>query len=125
MVGTDGGPVCACGRIGCLEAWVNVPRLSAEISAAPSRVAALLADAGTRLGIAIAPIVAALDLSEIVISGPGELFAGEFIDAATTALRARTLEGVFEDVTFRLSEQDDIVIRGAAVTVLSAQLGVT
>nr|WP_298860277.1 ROK family transcriptional regulator [uncultured Microbacterium sp.] len=124
VVGTDGGPHCACGRDGCLEAWVNVPRLVAETAAADDP-AAVLADAGTRLGIAIAPIVAALDLSEIVISGPAAQFGGEFLVAATRALHERTLEGVFEDVPVRLSNQGDIVVRGAAVMVLAAELGVS
>ncbi|WP_417554469.1 ROK family transcriptional regulator [Microbacterium sp.] len=124
VVGTDGGPRCACGRDGCLEAWVNVPRLVAETAAADDP-AAVLAYAGTRLGIAIAPIVAALDLSEIVISGPAAQFGGEFLVAATRALHERTLEGVFEDVPVRLSNQGDIVVRGAAVMVLAAELGVS
>jgi predicted NBD/HSP70 family sugar kinase len=103
---------------------VNVPRLVAETAAADDPTA-VLADAGTRLGIAIAPIVAALDLSEIVISGPAAQFGGEFLVAATRALHERTLEGVFEDVPVRLSNQGDIVVRGAAVMVLAAELGVS
>ncbi|MFD5224730.1 ROK family protein [Microbacterium sp. NPDC058342] len=125
VVGTDRGPRCVCGRVGCLEAWVNAPRLNAEIAAHPGRRREILEDAGARLGIAIAPIVAALDLSEVVIAGAPSLFAGVFVDAATRALHARTLEGVFADVPVRLSDQDGIVLRGAAVMVLSAQLGVS
>jgi len=125
VVGTDAGPLCVCGRHGCLEAWVNVPRLTAGIEAEPALAESLLSDAGTRLGIAIAPIIAALDLSEIVLSGPRELLAGGFVDAATRALHDRTLEGVFADVRVRLSAQDGIVMRGAAVMVLSGQLGVS
>jgi predicted NBD/HSP70 family sugar kinase len=124
VVGTDVGPQCVCGRRGCLEAWVNVPRLTAE-TAGPARRREVLVDAGTRLGIAVAPIVAALDLSEIVLAGPAELLAGDFTDAATRALHDRTLEGVFADVRIRLSAQEGIVMRGAAVMVLSAQLGVS
>ena len=125
VVGTDEGPLCVCGRRGCLEAWVNVPRLSAAITAEPAHSESLLADAGARLGIAIAPIVAALDLSEIVLAGPRDLLAGTFADAATRALHERTLDGVFADIHVRLSEQEGIVMRGAAVMVLSAQLGVS
>lgn len=125
VVGTDVGPVCACGRHGCLEAWVNVPRLTAAIAAEPDRRETVLADAGERLGIAIAPIAAALDLAEIVLSGPRDLLAGGFADAATRALHERTLEGVFTDLRIRLSDQDGIVMRGAAVMVLSGQLGVS
>ncbi len=125
VVGTDGGPRCACGKDGCLEAWLSVSRLSAAIAEAPQEREALLRDAGTRMGIAIAPIVAALDLDEVVLSGPADLLDGVLVDAATQTLRARTLEGVFEDVVIRLTHQDDIVLRGAAVMVLSSQLGVS
>ncbi|MGM1017480.1 MAG: ROK family transcriptional regulator [Actinomycetota bacterium] len=124
VVGTDGGPLCVCGKEGCLEAWLSVTRLNEALTdaAAPEDV---LRDAGRRLGIAIAPIVSALDLSEVVLSGPADLLGGVLIEAATETLRARTLDGVFDDVTIRLTEQADIVLRGTAVMVLSGQLGVS
>ncbi|WP_433586234.1 ROK family transcriptional regulator [Microbacterium hydrocarbonoxydans] len=125
VVGTDGGPRCACGKEGCLEAWLSVSRLTAAIDAAPESRDEILRDAGTRMAVGIAPIVAALDLSEVVLSGPVELLDGVLIDSAVTTLHARTLEGVFEDVQIRLTRQDDIVLRGAAVMVLSSQLGVS
>ncbi|WP_337004573.1 MULTISPECIES: ROK family transcriptional regulator [unclassified Microbacterium] len=125
VVGTDGGPRCACGKDGCLEAWLSVNRLGAAIAAEPDTRDEILRDAGTRMAIAIAPIVAALDLSEVVLSGPADLLDGVLIDAAIETLHARTLEGVFEDVVVRLTHQDDIVLRGAAVMVLSGQLGVS
>lgn len=125
VVGTDGGPRCACGKDGCLEAWLSVSRLEAAIAADPEARDEILRDAGTRMAIATAPIVAALDLSEVVISGPAELLDGILIEAAIATLRARTLEGVFEDVVVRLTHQEDIVLRGAAVMVLSGQLGVS
>ncbi|MFJ4165138.1 ROK family protein [Microbacterium sp. NPDC089698] len=125
VVGTDGGPRCACGKDGCLEAWLSASRLRARIAEDPSSQEQVLREAGTRLGVAIAPIVAALDLSEIVLSGPADLLAGTLIDAATRTLTERTLEGVFDDVAIRLTAQDDIVLRGAAVMVLSGQLGVS
>ncbi|MBN6190505.1 ROK family transcriptional regulator [Aneurinibacillus sp. BA2021] len=125
VVGTDGGPRCACGKIGCLEAWLSVSRMREALDADPSAREDILRDAGTRMAIAIAPIVAALDLSEVVLSGPAELLDGTLIDAAVETLHARTLEGVFEDVMVRLTHQDDIVLRGAAVMVLSGQLGVS
>ncbi|PRB07639.1 ROK family transcriptional regulator [Microbacterium sp. MYb64] len=125
VVGTDGGPRCACGKDGCLEAWLSASRLRARIAEDPTSEEQVLREAGTRLGVAIAPIVAALDLSEIVLSGPADLLAGTLIDAATRTLTERTLEGVFDDVAIRLTAQDDIVLRGAAVMVLSGQLGVS
>lgn len=125
VVGTDGGPRCACGKIGCLEAWLSVSRMREALDADPAAREEILRDSGTRMAIAIAPIVAALDLSEVVLSGPAELLDGTLIDAAVETLHARTLEGVFEDVMVRLTHQDDIVLRGAAVMVLSGQLGVS
>lgn len=125
VVGTDGGPRCACGKDGCLEAWLSVSRLREALDAEPVARDAILRDAGTRMGIAIAPIVAALDLSEVVVSGPADLLDGILIDSAIETLHARTLEGVFEDTLIRLTHQEDIVLRGAAVMVLSAQLGVS
>ena len=125
VVGTDGGPRCACGKDGCLEAWLSETRLRPAIDASPGSRDEILRDAGTRMGIAIAPIVAALDLSEVVLSGPGDLLDGVLIDAAVETLHARPLEGVFEDALIRRTQQDDIVLRGAAVMVLSSQLGVS
>jgi len=125
VVGTDGGPRCACGKDGCLEAWLSVSRLRDALAEEPTARDAILRDAGTRMGIAIAPIVAALDLSEVVVSGPADLLDGILIDSAIETLHARTLEGVFEDTLIRLTRQEDIVLRGAAVMVLSAQLGVS
>ncbi|MDQ4214710.1 ROK family transcriptional regulator [Microbacterium capsulatum] len=126
VVGTDGGPRCACGKNGCLEAWLSASNLRGRLADATEEEAEdVLREAGTRLGVAIAPVVAALDLAEIVLAGPADLLDGTLIDAAIAALTARTLEGVYDDVVIRLTTQDDIVLRGAAVMVLSGQLGVS
>jgi predicted NBD/HSP70 family sugar kinase len=127
-VGTDGGPVCACGKVGCLEAWLAVPALTARLAATDTDAASegVLRDAGERLGIALAPVVGALDLSEIVLSGPNELLGGVLAQATAEALRTRTLAPFHEGVRVRMTEQgQDIVLRGAAVMVLSARLGVS
>ncbi|WDG19665.1 ROK family transcriptional regulator [Microbacterium sp. Clip185] len=126
-VGTDGGPLCACGKVGCLEAWLSVPALTARADAAdPDERDTVLRDAGERLGIALAPVVGALDLSEIVLSGPPELLGGVLAQATAEALRTRTLAPFHEGVRVRMTEQgQDIVLRGAAVMVLSATLGVS
>ena len=127
-VDTDGGPVCVCGKVGCLEAWLSVPSLSKRLAeaSAPSDREGILRDAGERLGIALAPVVGALDLSEIVLSGPTELLDGPLAEATVETLRARTLAQLHDSVRVRMSEQgQDIVLRGTAVMVLSGQLGVS
>ena len=133
VVGTDGGPRCACGKDGCLEAWLAVPRLTAQLDAldadAPDAASAreeILAEAGRRLGIVLAPVVGALNLSEVVLSGPAELLDGALHDATVDTLRTRTMAEHNRDLRLRMTEQaEDIVLRGAAVMVLSGQLGVS
>ncbi|WP_194409224.1 ROK family transcriptional regulator [Microbacterium cremeum] len=128
-VGTDGGPPCACGKVGCLEAWLSVPSLTSRLAEASDAAAreGVLRDAGERLGIALAPVVGTLDVSEIVLSGPTELLGGSLADQAVETLRARTLAPSHDDgVRVRMTAQgQDIVLRGAAVMVLSGQLGVS
>ncbi|MDR6906787.1 putative NBD/HSP70 family sugar kinase [Agromyces sp. 3263] len=133
VVGTDGGPRCACGKHGCLEAWLAVPRLTAQLAVlagdAPDAASArdrILAEAGRRLGIILAPVVGALNLSEVVLSGPAELLDGALHDATVDTLRMRTMAEHNRDLRLRMTEQaEDIVLRGAAVMVLSGQLGVS
>ena len=138
VVGTDGGPRCACGKHGCLETWLAVPRLTAQLDAlaadgddaASGDDAApppsILAEAGRRLGIVLAPVVGALNLSEVVLSGPAELLDGALHDATVDTLRTRTMAEHNRDLRLRMTEQaEDIVLRGAAVMVLSGQLGVS
>jgi predicted NBD/HSP70 family sugar kinase len=126
-VATDGGPLCACGRTGCLEAWLSAPALTARIADAdPEDRDGILYDAGERLGIALAPVVGALDLSEVVLSGPPELLDGSLARATLETLRSRILTVLHDGIRVRMTEQgQDIVLRGAAVMVLSGQLGVS
>jgi predicted NBD/HSP70 family sugar kinase len=125
VVGTDGGLPCACGKHGCLETWLAVPRLKAAIATDPAGLDAVLDEAGRRLGIALAPVVAALNLAEVVLSGPAHLLDGRLRQAAVATLRSRTLDELHGDLVLRLSALGkDIVMRGAAAMVLSGRLGV-
>ncbi len=89
VVGTDGGDDCACGKKGCIETLVAIPRLEAKLAAAPDADARanLLHAAGERLGIALAPVVGALNLGEVVLSGPLELVDGPFSTGTADTLR--------------------------------------
>ncbi|MGV8912689.1 MAG: ROK family transcriptional regulator [Rhodoglobus sp.] len=128
VVGTDGGMECACGKIGCLETWLAAPRLDAALANASDEDErnTVLAEAGQRLGIALAPVVGALNLSEIVLSGPTQLLEGALKDATVETLRKRTMAKFHGDLNVRMTALgEDIVMRGAAVMVLSGQLGVS
>ena len=126
VVGTDGGLECVCGKHGCLETWLATPRLEKAIAASPDMKNEILAEAGQRLGIALAPVVGALNLAEVVLSGPTELLDGPLAQATIETLRSRTMAEFHGDLTLRMTTLgEDIVMRGAAVMVLSAQLGVS
>lgn len=125
VVGTDGGDECVCGKHGCLETWLAAPRLEAKLAAGADRQT-ILAEAGTRLGIALAPVVGALNLAEIVLSGPTHLLDGPLAEATIATLRSRTMAEFHGDLTLRMTALgEDIVMLGAAVMVLSGQLGVS
>ncbi len=133
VVGTDGGELCSCGKRGCLETWIAAPRLEAKLQDAASESARddILRAAGARLGIALAPIVGVLDLDEVVLSGQAGLLAGPLVESALETLRSRTMAHLpvpvaVDELLLRLTALgDDIVLRGAAVMVISARLGVS
>jgi predicted NBD/HSP70 family sugar kinase len=129
IVGTDGGAEAPYDREKCLEAWLAVPRLESRVAAAAiagEQVAPVLREAGQRLGVVLAPIIGALNLSEVVLSGPTELLDGPLIEAVGETIRNRTMAGFHSDATLRMSGLGrDIVVRGSAVMVLSGQLGVS
>jgi predicted NBD/HSP70 family sugar kinase len=128
VVGTDGGLPCVCGKDGCLETWLATPRLDIALASAATAEdkEQVLWVAGERLGIALAPVVGALDLAEIVLSGPTELLDGTLARATIETIRARTMPEFQGNLVLRMTTLgEDIVLRGAAVMVLSGQLGVS
>jgi len=128
VVGADGGALCACGKVGCLETRLAIPRLHAALAEATDDAERerILRQAGERLGTALAPVVGALDLAEVVLSGPAEQLDGPLLAAARDTLRDRTRVPSHGDLAVRMTALGpDIVIRGAAAMVLSGQLGVS
>ncbi|MDQ0374111.1 ROK family transcriptional regulator [Cellulomonas humilata] len=118
---------CACGRSGCLETVLSVPALrrrTAGLSTEDSDAA--LASVGRLLGIALAPVVSALDLAEVLLSGPPELLDGALRESALATVRARTMPVIGHGLALRMGSLDeDGALAGAAVLVLSGQLGVS
>ncbi|MFJ3488756.1 ROK family transcriptional regulator [Leifsonia aquatica] len=129
MVGTDDGAEAPYDRDHVLEAWLAVPRLESRVAAAAiagDPIEPVLREAGQRLGVALAPIVGALDLAEVVLSGPEELLEGALLGAVRSTLDNRTMAGFHSATTIRMTSQGrDIVLRGCVIMVMSAQLGVS
>jgi predicted NBD/HSP70 family sugar kinase len=112
------GVACACGRTGCMETIVSAPHLRSADRP--------LSAVGTVLGEVLAPVVAALNLHEVVLAGPPDLLDGDLREALDATIRQRVMAGSAADLIVRLSPLgDDVVLVGAAVLVLSGELGVS
>jgi predicted NBD/HSP70 family sugar kinase len=117
------GAECACGRRGCLETVLAAPRLRERLAADGPEA---LAEVGTQVGVALAPVVGTLNLHELVLSGPLDLLDGPLLAAVDRTIRERAMPVSGEELVVRTSALgDDVVLVGAAVLVLAGQLGVS
>lgn len=122
----ESGDLCGCGKTGCLETWTSVPALTARIAADPSRREELLAEAGHRLGLALAPVVGMLGLAHVVIGGPAAIVDVPLLDAVRTCVADRTRSEFRPELELIASSLgEDAVLLGAAALVLLNQLGVS
>lgn len=123
----DHGGVCRCGRRGCVEVYIGAAQSAAQSAADASdqSIADALAAAGRAIGIMVAPIAAALDISTVALVGSGDLVTDAFIDAARSTAESRTLPVINTSVSVvPLVDDDDLVLLGATSQVLSKELGV-
>jgi predicted NBD/HSP70 family sugar kinase len=104
-----------------------VPTLRRRIAGLrPEAAERELAAVGRLLGAALAPVVSTLDLSEVLFSGPADLLDGPLREAAQITIRQRTMPAIGADLRLRMASLgEDVALSGAAVLVLSGQLGVT
>ncbi|MCL1868936.1 MAG: ROK family transcriptional regulator [Promicromonosporaceae bacterium] len=123
----DDGEACACGRRGCLETLVSAPAIRRAVAGLGKTEAdVVLAGLGRTLGITLAPVVSALNFGEVLLSGPVELLDGALREAAYATVVERTMPAVSAGFRLRMATlDDDVVLAGAAVLVLGAQLGVS
>ncbi|QAY62072.1 ROK family transcriptional regulator [Xylanimonas allomyrinae] len=123
----DDGDVCACGRRGCLETVLSARALRRAVAGLDREAAdAVLAGVGRILGTTLAPVVSALNLGEVLLSGPADLLDGALREAARATVVERTMPAVSNQLRLRMATLDeDVVLAGAAVLVLGAQLGVS
>ncbi len=120
------GPLCGCGRLGCLDAMVSAIRLRERLDAAgPAARGAVLHEAGQSLGLVLAPIVSALDLDELVFCGPPDLIEGPFLRAVFTTVRGRNLAAISHGIAMKYAGSGhELALMGATALVLSKTLGV-
>jgi predicted NBD/HSP70 family sugar kinase len=126
-VGDPGaGEPCTCGRSGCLETVIGARYLARRIDGLDGAARdAVLQDAGRALGVVIAPVISALNLNHVVVTGPRELIEGPLRDATVATIRERTLASVGDALSLRMRDDDaDLVLLGGASLMLQTELGV-
>ncbi|PKO14070.1 MAG: hypothetical protein CVU39_15935 [Chloroflexi bacterium HGW-Chloroflexi-10] len=136
------GPLCDCGKHGCLEAFVSDPALislaqqsyqAGEISINVQNIEQIvvLADngslpaqrimgnAGAIFGQSIANMINIFNPSRILVSGEGVRNGKWFFNAMHESIRVNTMPSLYADVDIRVEPWgDDVWARGAASLVL-------
>ena len=136
------GPLCACGKRGCLEAYVGDPGLirSAQEAAAQGELSATVQNldelldlaqagdgaairifdqAGRILGLGIANLVNLFNPKKIIISGEGTREGDFLFVPMKESIQQNTMPGLFDPNTVQIAPWgDDAWARGAAGLVL-------
>jgi N-acetylglucosamine repressor len=134
------GPLCSCGKHGCLESYLSDRALLAisrkEVSediqdfndllnranAGNAAAAMVLTRAGRLLGQHIANLVNILDPKLILISGEGVLMGEIFFSALRSAFKENVMPGLAEDTEIRVIPWGDDVWARAAASVVIGEL---
>lgn len=116
------GDECTCGKRGCLETKISAPLLQQVHDGADDEEVVRLA--GAHLGAALASILSALDVADVVLSGPSQVATDTFRDAVRDAVADRTLPELSERLVVRPSSVNDDIVLGAAALVLDRELGI-
>lgn len=114
------GPQCVCGKRGCLELMLNVPKLRAHIEAQPDARQKILSEGGAMLGDALAMSTGLLDLTDIAVAGPPDIVERSFLSAMREQIKRRTFVDYHPDrlSVHRCEQGADLVLRGQAQAVI-------
>lgn len=130
------GPLCNCGKCGCLESFVSDRAMLAaakqkglEVSDLESlaslalegdeRAIEILENAGRLFGRELANLVNIMDPRLILISGEGVVVGETFFTAMRGTFRSNIMPGLAEDTEIRVATWgDDVWARGAASVVI-------
>jgi predicted NBD/HSP70 family sugar kinase len=131
------GPLCDCGKHGCLESFISdralvntarrevnpeiadLDELIQRANAGQPEAVQVLARAGKILGIQIANLINIFDPNLIIISGEGIRMGDVFFNPVRAAFHECVMPGLSEDIKIRVdSWGDDIWALGAASLVI-------
>ncbi|MFN2140005.1 MAG: ROK family transcriptional regulator [Candidatus Promineifilaceae bacterium] len=106
-------------------AEITTATVLSAVQSGDAEMCRLITDAGHQLGIAIAHLVGALNIEQIVVAGSMARFGNPLLVAINEALRPRAMDEMVSQTHVGLSDLgQDIVMLGAASLVLSSELGV-
>ena len=112
------GPVCRCGKQGCLESMISVEVLRKRMAGENAERSSILSAAGSHLGDALSMTVNMLDIHDIVVFGPADIVNDAFLDALKQSLEEQSPPHLPHDFRIRRSEcGKNILIRGLSVAV--------
>ncbi|MGW9159549.1 ROK family transcriptional regulator [Microbacterium sp. NPDC055665] len=119
------GARCRCGRRGCLEVVAAVPYVRQLLAEPGASSAEVLGAAGRALGRVLTPVVTALGLEQVVLSGPEDIVGGVFLEQARATIEEQTLAIVTDALDIRVAVRgDDIVLLGGTALVIAEELGI-
>jgi len=136
MIVDPGGPLCECGRFGCLEAMVGEDALRRRVGERQGReisrddlIALVLTEdsptleviesAGKKLGLAVANMITLLNPEMLIICGEGTDLGGPFLDPIVSAVREQTFANLGRQVEIKVQRWgDETWAVGAATLVL-------
>ena len=117
------GVECVCGKRGCLETVIAIPRLVAQIDADPIHRDEILRQAGDTLGRALSMPLGALDIPLVMVQGDSSVVNRSFLDSAERALNKAIATDLRTHVRVRRSALgQDAALLGACAMVLTEQL---
>lgn len=134
----ENGPLCNCGKRGCVEAFISESALSnavQQVTNPPLTLAAAVASAhqgeasiqsifdraGHLFGLALSGVINVLDPTLIILGGEGVNFIDLLLPSFNEALREHTFAGFYDDAEIVVEPWgDDAWARGAAGLMLDA-----
>ncbi|MCH9274751.1 ROK family transcriptional regulator [Bifidobacterium amazonense] len=116
----ENGPLCPCGKRGCMEMMLSVDALRERMRAvAKDERPDVIRDAAQRFAAALAMPVGLLDIADVCVYGPPDIVNNTFLEAAQHRLDLTT-ESTFHARTVirRCQCGADITLRGGAIAVV-------
>jgi predicted NBD/HSP70 family sugar kinase len=126
------GPLCECGKRGCLEAIVSLPALLRDagavlgqpvnehelrrfVDSGHDRLSLVLDRAAAIFGGALATLVNILNPDMVVLSGEGSWFVEQMLPTITRSLNVQVFDGLAGEFALRVDQRgDDFWAKGAA-----------